>query len=88
MRIFDELMKDSHIKRAVLVEFGFGDVSKKKVVDWVKKQFPLQFADIKKGIPTSKVVGFSSGESEMMTAKERSDILDKAMGHFDSMNGY
>lgn len=79
MRIFDELMKDSHIKRAVLVEFGFGDVSKKKVVDWVKKQFPLQFADIKKGIPTSKVVGFSSGESEMMTAKERTDFLNRAM---------
>ena len=48
MRIFDELMKDSYIKRAVLVEFGFGEVNKKKVVGWVKKSFLFSLLKLKK----------------------------------------
>jgi hypothetical protein len=83
-QVFTELMNDPQIKRAVLVQFGFGDVNKSKVNKWVKEQFPIQFADIKKNIPSSKVVKFESNETETTTRQERDAFLENVMGKLDA----
>jgi hypothetical protein len=80
-KIFNVLMEDAQIKRAVLIKFGFGNVNKKKVVEWIKKEFPFEYAEAKHNASLSKsnVVEFSSRESEMMSADERSAFLDDVM---------
>jgi hypothetical protein len=84
-QLFTQLMKDEDIKKAVLVEFGFGNVNKLKVNKWVKEQFPVQYAEIKKNIPSKKVVEFASNETEMTTREERDVFLDRVIGKLDSM---
>ncbi|MBD8004553.1 hypothetical protein [Bacillus norwichensis] len=75
-QLFTEIMKDDQIKRAVLVKFGFGNVNKSKVNNWVKEQFPTRFAEIKKNLPPKKIVKFASNETEMTSRKERDAFLD------------
>jgi hypothetical protein len=84
-QLFNELMKDDQIKRAVLVKFGFGNVNKSKVTKWVKEQYPVQYAEVKKNIPSKKVVEFSPNETEMTSREERDAFLDKVMGKLDSI---
>jgi hypothetical protein len=83
-QLFTELMNEPDIKRAVLVQFGFGQVNKSKVNKWVKDQFPVKFAEIKKSIPSTTVVKFEPNETETTTREERDAFLGNVMGKLDA----
>lgn len=76
MELFKELMKNDQIKRSVLIHFGFGNVNKSKVEKWVEKTYPEFFYEIKKNMRFTNLVEFAPREIEILTANERSALLD------------
>lgn len=79
MRLFAELMKNDEIKRSVLIEFGFGNVNKLEVVKWVKEKYPFKYFNVKKGMESIDLIEFAPREIEMMTAEERTSILNQVL---------
>lgn len=77
MKIFNALMQNEQIKRAVLIEFGFGYANPKKVVNWVKKQFPEKYVEIADQIKMNSIVtDFMPREVELTSRSERDKILN------------
>ncbi|MFJ8264763.1 hypothetical protein [Peribacillus asahii] len=80
MTIVEQAMKNAELRRAILVEFGFGEVKPKKVEKWLKEHYPVQFAKLKSNTKKSNVLQFST---ELTTAEERTAFLDRVMKIID-----
>lgn len=74
MSVFNQAMSDPVIKKLILIEFGFGEVSPVKVEKWIKKHYPHKYAEYKRDLRTQKVLPF---KQEMMSKTQRSALLDK-----------
>ncbi|USK69196.1 hypothetical protein [Peribacillus asahii] len=81
MTIVEQAMQNEELRKAILIEFGFGEVKPKKVEKWLKEQYPVQFAELKRNTKKSNVLQFST---ELTTAEERTAFLDRVMKVIDS----
>lgn len=72
--MYNILMNDKDVKRAVLIEFGFGEVNPKEVEKWVRVNFPMEYKALKAYKNHESNVIYL--ERENMTVDERSKLLD------------
>ena len=84
MTIYDLMMQDEKIKKSVLIEFGFGEISPKKVEAWFKKLNPDTYAQFKQQCKNSNVLGFNPKSVEATTRAERDAILDNFMNQVNA----
>lgn len=92
--IYDLIMIVPKLKRAVLIEFGFGAVKPKKVEQWVRYNYPIEYQKVKTaqqlinnalieaGYEKFNVIPF---EVEATTQQERSAFLDLALENFEDI---
>lgn len=72
MSIFEIAMSHDVLKRKILIEFGFGEVSPKEVEKWIRHTYPLIYKELKR----QKSGNLIELKAETMTREQRSEILD------------
>lgn len=80
MSIAELAMQNPDLRRAILVEFGFGHVSPKKVEKWLREKYTVQYAELKRNSKKSNVIQF---ETELTTSEHRTKILNNCLNIID-----
>ncbi len=80
LTIVQQAMKDEFLRKQILVEWGFGRVNEKRVEKWLKKEFPFEYAELKRNTEQSNVIPIAT---DLTTAEERTDFLNRVLAKID-----
>ncbi|MCC9021693.1 hypothetical protein [Bacillus nakamurai] len=73
MTIFERIMNQPESKKAVLIKFGFGQLSPIKVEKWFKSYNPPKYYEFRKAANSNKVTDL---HTQAMTKEQRTHLLN------------
>lgn len=87
MRIYDGIMLEVDLKKEILIEFGFGEVSPIEVEKYIRNKYPMRYKTIKIGVTRINEVYKSNNlvipfKTETMTREQRNATLDNFMNKY------